>query len=66
MSAVVYRSEVRIERVMGPVRRAYLPAESRPVIFGVHGAVAEHYKVPPDILEPHATTLDYVVAAAAG
>jgi hypothetical protein len=66
MSGVVYRSNVRIERVKGPVRRAYLPAEPEPVIFGVHGAVAKHYKVPPDILEPHATTLDYIVAAAAG
>ncbi len=66
MPEVVYRSEVRIERVQGPVRRAYLPAESEPVIFGVHGAVAEHYKVSPAIAEPHATTLDYVVAAAAG
>ena len=66
MSEVVYRSAIRIERVKGPIRRAYLPAEPEPVIFGVHGAIAEHYKVPPDILEPHATTLDYVVAAAAG
>jgi uncharacterized OsmC-like protein len=66
MSEVVYRSHVRIERVKGPVRRAYLPAETKPVIFGVHGAVAEHYKVPPAVLEPHATTLDYIVAAAAG
>jgi hypothetical protein len=66
MSEVVYRSEVRIERVKGPVRKAYLPAESEPVIFGVHGAVAEHYKVPPDVAEPRATTIDYIVAAAAG
>ena len=44
MPEIVYRSEVRIERVKGPVRRAYLPAESQPVTFGVHGAVAEHYK----------------------
>ena len=66
MSEVVYRSEVRIERVKGPIRKAYLSAEADPVIFGVHGAVAEHYKVPPAILEPHATTLDYIVAAAAG
>ena len=64
MSEVVYRSEVRIERVRGPVRRAYLPAEAEPVIFGVHGAVAEYYKVSP--AAPHATTLDYIVAAAAG
>ena len=66
MSDVVYKSHVRIERVKGPVRRAYLPAEREPVIFGVHGAVAEHYKVPPAVLEPHATTLDYVIACAAG
>ena len=32
----------------------------------VHGAVAEHYKVSRAVSEPHATTLDYIVAAAAG
>lgn len=66
MSDVVYRARIRIERVKGPVRRAYLPAESDPVIFGVHGAIAEHYKVPPDAFEPHATTIDYVIASTAG
>jgi hypothetical protein len=66
MSEVVYRSEVRIERVKGPVRKAYLPAEAEPVIFGVHGAIAQHYKVQPTVAEPRATTLDYIVAAAAG
>lgn len=66
MTEVVYRSEVRIERVKGPLRKAYLPGEREPVFFGVHGAVAKHYRVPPDAFEPHATTLDYVVAAAAG
>jgi hypothetical protein len=66
MAEVVYRSEVRIEREKGPLRRAYLPAEPQPVIFGVHGAVAAHYKVPPEAFPSHATTLDYIVAAAAG
>ncbi|MBI3680154.1 MAG: hypothetical protein HY235_07125 [Acidobacteria bacterium] len=66
MSDVVYRSHVRIERVKGPVRRAYLPAEKEPVIFGVHSEIAQHYKVPPDLFEPHAATLDYIVAAASG
>jgi uncharacterized OsmC-like protein len=66
MADVVYRSEVRIEREKGPVRRAYLPAEREPVIFGVHGAIAEHYKVPPEAFPPRATTLDYIVAATAG
>jgi hypothetical protein len=66
MGDVVYRSEVRIERVKGPLRLAHLPAEPEPVRFGVHGAVAKHYKVPEGAVEPHATTLDYVVAAAGG
>ena len=28
--------------------------------------IAAHYKVPPDAFPPHATTIDYVVSAAAG
>jgi hypothetical protein len=63
---VVYTSRVRIERVRGPLRRAFLPAEPAPVLFGVHGAVAEHYGVDIKEHEPHATTLDYIVAAAGG
>ncbi|MCH7522890.1 MAG: hypothetical protein IH920_03850 [Chloroflexi bacterium] len=63
---VVYRSRVRVEPVEGPLRRAYLPAEQEPVLFGVHSEVAEHYGVDMKAHEPHATTLDYLVAAAAG
>ena len=63
---VVYRSRVRIERVKGPVRRAYLPAESEPVIFGLHSEIAAHYKADPAVVGSHATTIDYLVAAAAG
>jgi hypothetical protein len=66
MGEVAYRSEVRVERVGGPLRRAFLPAEKEPVLFGVHGAVAKHYGRAPGTFEPHATTLDYLVAAAAG
>jgi hypothetical protein len=62
----VYTSRVRIERVGGPVRRAYLPAEQEPVFFGVHSEIAQHYGVDPEAFPPHAATLDYVVAAAAG
>ena len=66
MSEVVYTSNVRIERVKGPLRRAYVPQEKEPVFFGVHSEIAEHYNVDPNVHEPHATTLDYLVAAAAG
>jgi hypothetical protein len=61
-----YVSRVRIERLGGPERLAHLPAEEEPVAFGVHSGVAGHYGVGPEDFPPHATTLDYVVAAAAG
>ena len=66
MADVVYRSQVRIERVRGPLRRAYLPGEDDPVHFGVHSEIAEHYGIDMEEHWPTAATLDYVVAAAAG
>jgi len=66
MSTVVYTAEIRLERVAGPIRRAYLPAESGPVIFGTHGPIARHYGAQAEVPEPHATTIDYVVAATGG
>jgi hypothetical protein len=61
-----YISRVRIVRERGPIRQAYLPAESQPVTFGTHGEVREHYGTAPGQYPDHATTLDYVVAATAG
>ncbi len=67
MSEVVeYRSVVKIERVRGPIRKAWLPARDQHITFGVHSQVAEHYGVDADDFPPDATTLDYLVAAAAG
>jgi hypothetical protein len=62
----VYVSRVRVERLAGALRLAYLPAEPDAVRFGIHGSIASHYGVRGDVPDPHATTLDYVVAAAAG
>ena len=66
MGEVAYRSRVSVEREKGPLRWATLPVEPDRVAFGVHGEVAKHYGVTPTDSPPHATTLDYVVAAAAG
>ena len=67
MAEVAYVSRVRIERRVGPLRIAYLPGESQPVIFSVHGAIAEHYRVDPGKLtDSHSSTIDYVIAATAG
>ena len=67
MSAVVYTSRIHIERIKGPLRIARLPGEAQPVVFSVHGAIADHYKVDPAAIgESHAATIDYVIAATAG
>ncbi len=66
MSEVVYESRVEIRRLGGPTRTATLPSESEPVLFGTHGAIAELYGVDVNEIEPHATTIDYVVAATGG
>jgi hypothetical protein len=64
MGDVVYRANIRIERLRGPVRLATLPATPEPVEFGVHSAIASHYGVEPE--REIATTLDYVIAATGG
>ena len=67
MSKVVYVSKSRLERRQGPVRVAHLPGEAQAVIYSVHGAIAEHYKVDSaKIGESHAATIDYVISATAG
>ncbi len=66
MGEVRYVSRVEVEPVAGKVRRARIPGEDEPVVFGVHSEIAEHYGVSPEAEEPHASTLDYVVAAAGG
>ncbi len=66
MDQPIYVSRVRIVREEGPIRKAYLPIEQEPVVFGTHDEVREHYGTAPGQFPDHATTLDYVVAAAAG
>lgn len=66
MEQTKYVSRVRVVRDAGPIRRAYLPVEREPVVFGTHDEVREHYGTAPGLFPDHATTLDYVVAAAAG
>ncbi len=67
MSDIIYVSRSRVERKHGPLRVGYLPGESTPVHYSVHGAIAEHYKVDPSrITESHSSTIDYVINATAG
>ena len=66
MDEALYVSRVKVVREQGPIRRAYLPAEAEPVLFGTHDEVREHYGTAAGQFPDHATTLDYVVAATAG
>jgi hypothetical protein len=60
---VLHTTRVRITRVKGAVRRAFLEGFSDPIIYGVHGAIKKFYRVEPE--EEHPTTLDHMVAAIA-
>ena len=66
MGDVVYVAEIPLTRVRGALRLATLPVEAHPVAFGTHGPIARHYGVQGDVPDPHATTIDYVVAATGG
>lgn len=66
MGDVVYTSKVTVVRKRGPIREARVPGLDRPVTFGVHSEIAAHYGVTPEDYPPDASTLDYLVAAAAG
>ena len=64
MTTPLYRSKVRIQKLEGPLRHAYIEPFDEAIEFGVHGPIAEHYGR--GTADPIATTLDYVVAAAGG
>lgn len=66
MSDVVYRSQVKVERVKGPMRKAWPPGRDEHITFGVHSEIAEHYGFGPNDYPPDTTTIDYLVSAAAG
>lgn len=63
---IVYTSKVTVIRKRGPIREARVPGRDQPVTFGVHSEIAQYYGISPEDYPPDATTLDYLVAAAAG
>ena len=66
MGDIAYVSEIRVERLGGPLRAAHLPGEEQPVVYGMHGAIAEHYGRKPGEFPEHASTIDHLVGAALG
>ncbi|MFB3815136.1 MAG: hypothetical protein ACE14L_13605 [Terriglobales bacterium] len=67
MAEPAYVSNIHIERIKGPLRVATLPGEAQPISFSVHGGIAKHYGIDVGrVGEPHAATIDYVVAGLGG
>lgn len=64
MSDVIHLSKIRIIQEKRPKRRAFIADFPHPVYFGVHAGVAAFYKMTSE--EPLPSTLDYLVASAAG
>ena len=62
---LVYTSRIRVERFKDGTRRLDLPTDES-VTVGYHDEIAQHYKKESGTYEPHAATLDYIVAAAGG
>jgi uncharacterized OsmC-like protein len=62
-ATLLYTSQVAVVPGDGPDKIVSLAAEPDPLVMGAHGALAERLGVPPNHRE-HASTLDYVVAAA--
>ncbi len=64
MAEPVYVARVKVVQEKRPRRRAHIAPFEQPVYFGVHSEVASFYQITPDEQLP--STLDYLVAAAAG
>lgn len=67
MAKLVHRTKVRIVQDQPPARRAYIEDFQQPISFGVHGKIADFYKIPEEKLnDAQPATLDYLVAAVGG
>src|SRR5258708_38473049 len=66
MGRLAHVSKVKIHKEAGNSKIKRIQVEGFPEVtrMGVHGGIAEFFKVKPD--EPLASTLDYVVAAVGG
>jgi len=60
----VYTSRVRVERIKGPIRHAWVAPFEEPLRFGVHSEIKQFYGVEPEEQVP--ATLDHIVAAVGG
>ena len=60
----IYTSRIRIEKIKGPLRHAFIEPFSEPVRFASHGAIKHFYGHEPEVELP--ATLDHMIAAIGG
>ena len=61
MGELIHTSHIRLEKVRGPIRRAYIENFPEPVRYGVHSSIKKFYGVEPE--EELPATLDHMIAA---
>ena len=64
MAEIIHTSRIRLEKVKGPIRHAYIEHFTEPIRFGVHGGIKRFYGVEPE--EDVPATLDHMIAAVGG
>lgn len=66
MAKLIHTSKVKVHKEPGKskIKRAEIEGFPGAIRMGIHGGIAEYFKLSPD--EPVASTLDYIVAAVAG
>jgi len=64
MGELIHTSHIRLEKIKGPIRHAYIENIKEPVRYGVHGAIKKFYGVEPEEEVP--ATLDHMIAAIGG
>ena len=64
MGDLIHTSRIRIEKIKGPIRHAYIEQFTEPIRFGVHSGIKKFYGVEPD--EELPATLDHMIAAVGG
>ena len=66
---VAHTSHIRIEKLQGPHRTAYVEGFTDPINFGIHGGIKQFYqdKYGREIKGPeYPATLDHMIAGIAG
>ena len=64
MAKLIHTSRIRLEKIKGSIRHAYVENFKEPIRFGVHGGSKHFYGIEPE--EEMPATLDHMIAAVGG